>query len=343
MFYIPLAISLLFLTFISCYLPERSPGSRIFSTFIMFLLLLIYIFRGDVGTDYSTYLDIWNGMKNGDSYSYLENGFRGSILLSIWGGLTAEQFYAIFGSCTILISIAACYRLSVKVSVFLLLYFMAIYLTYLFNGMRQAFAMSMLLIALIPIMDSKHFKVIIYSVIASLFHSTGILIYVSYIWSKLRLRIINYIVMISIVIGFLGGMKLFSNKFLSMYSATKADVYLLNFSESTSITQLLYRVVFCIFLYYLFFLKKSDEILKYILKIYLLGISLYFLFLEMNMFATRIFMFYQILFPIFIARYAYIEPSVTKRFLIVLLSVLIIIPSFYTQISNPDNLYKFVS
>lgn len=314
----------------------------LFTCLVFFPIAFLYMLRGDVGTDYSTYVDVWNGIYNGYKYDYLEKGFLSLINISIWMNTSAEFFLALFGFLVLVISFSGAKLLKLNISVFFLFYFLLVYLTYLFNGMRQALSMGMLVFSLYYMFQGRTFKVILISTISLLFHSTGLFIIISYFWARLNLVFIMKIVWFSLVLGFFGVFSDIALSILALYSPAKSQVYGELFIDKTSSFQILYRIINVLFFYWLYTKNRNDNLFLMIFKIYLLGVVFYFAFMDLNMLATRMNMFFNILIPVLIARYTRVS-NVRERFIAFLLGIIVCFPSFYVQVNNPDNQYLFIS
>ena len=208
--------------------------------------------------------------------------------------------------------------------------------------MRQAVAMGIFVYTLPYILDDKKKKIIILTLLAISFHTSGIIILLSYLMYKIKINLSFFLV---------GGVSLtvLLSKYVSVqlvFEKLGLNIYYLEeLSKSTSVFQILTRIIVLLFLllfYRLFVQKSSNNIgFKNLFKAYFLGFFIYVYFFELNTFATRINMFFRvlevILFPIILIS--------TKRLmykLIVIITFLFLgTYIFISSLSNSDNDYHF--
>jgi EpsG family len=118
-------------------------------TVALLVLLLLGGLRDQVGTDWDAYMDVFDAVGAGESFSALreENGFLSLVwaLHALGGGFGLFVFLLFALSLGIKAFAARLY--GVELNAALLIYFSAIFLIYDVNGLRQGLAMGLVLVA----------------------------------------------------------------------------------------------------------------------------------------------------------------------------------------------------
>jgi hypothetical protein len=224
----------------------------------------------------------------------------------------------------------------------LLFYLFVFYVPYIFNGMRQAVAMGIYIYSLYDIINNKKKNIIILTILAISFHTSGIIIFLSYLIYNLKINHNLYL--------FLGLIfTLFFKTFLSLqFVFVKLGFnmyYLEGLDKTTTIFQILTRIIilFVLFIFNHIFVQGTSkkQIFNNLLKVYTTGFFFYIYFLELNTFATRINMFFRlleiILFPIILLSTNKISNKLFILFIMFFLGLYI----FISSLSNTDNIYHF--
>ncbi|MCU4323685.1 EpsG family protein [Acinetobacter schindleri] len=314
--------------------------------FILILVLLATFRAASVGADTSTYTsffinspDIFHFDKN--YLSYMEIGFR--IYLALIKTFTSNVviFYLVSSIITIIPVYVGLKKLKLKYSIIGLLFFLLIfYIPYPLNAFRQAVAMALFIYSLQYFYNNEIFKVIIITILAILFHNSGIFILLSYLIYSLNLKkSIIFSLLLCFLLFFIYYFN-FIQYLIFNLGNVDSDVYSRTYSESTSIVQYLYRMIFLVLMGFFIF-KIENDFIKKIFLIYFFGFMIFISLSANNMIATRFNMFFRILevvlFPVVIE-------SINNKFsrIIYFIVVLIIAFSVFYQTSFlPENLYLF--
>lgn len=353
-------IILFFIFFITAFSLEIIRFKRIvnyheFAAFVLVLILiLLAAFRFGTGSDYFSYESIWQGIRPMDfnniwdtSYETLEPGFR--LLISALKLYTDNDrvFYFVMSFLAILPIWLGLRKISPNYIIFgLFIYYMIFYVPYVFNGMRQAIAMGLFIYSIKYIRNRNFLKVLLISIFAISFHFSGVIILISYLAYQIKIKPVTF---------FLTGisMSAIASKIVSIayiFQIFNFNLYYLEeINVSTSIFQLLTRIAIAVLMlatYYLFFVKKSkfnNEIvfLGRLINIYLIGLFVYIYFKDLNVFATRINMFFRVLeiliFPIILNNLS----NKSNRGLVFILVFFLGIYIFSISILTPENLYNY--
>jgi hypothetical protein len=317
---------------------------------LVFILIIFAGLRYKTGTDFESYMGIWSGIKpiyfffnNDFGYASLEPGFLffTSLLRTI---STSEILFLLSMSS---ISIIPVYLGLKKINILyvipgLFFYLLVFYIPYIFNGMRQAVAMGIFVYTLPYILDDKKKKIILLTLLAISFHTSGIIILISYLIYKIKINLSFFLV---------GGVSLtvLLSKYVSVqlvFEKLGLNIYYLEeLSKSTSVFQILTRIIVLLFLllFYRLFVQNSSYniVYKNLFKAYFLGFFIYVYFFELNTFATRINMFFRvlevILFPIILISTKRLMNKVIVYITFLFLGTYI----FISSLSNSDNDYHF--
>lgn len=269
-----------------------------------FLALLIAL-RVDTGTDFPTYLAIWDYTSTLPDLTIEETFFHflePLFVLTTSALKTFEPdvriFFVVYGIATIVLLHKSIVWFRLNGPHAYLVYVGMFLLPYAFNGMRQALAMSIFLYALRFILRRKVGMVALWTVIASGFHLTGILIGLAYVvhrWTEEReFRLSRWFfwgAMISSMVGIAGlGGKLFFTLF-----EYKAETYAELFNEGNSLTNVAVRLVLAGLLVFGASRVPPSRLLRQLLVLYSLGLFIYLSLSEFNMLATRFNMFFRAL------------------------------------------------
>lgn len=317
---------------------------------ISFFLILVFFagLRGNVGTDTQEYLRFWNGLEpaynyNFEYYSNFESGYK--IVFSIIKSFSNSEVVFLFFNA--LLALAPLYIglkkiLNKHVIISLIIYYSVFFIPYILNGMRQAIAMGLFVFALPYFLNKKSISVIFLTFLASLFHSSGFLILVSYIFFIIAKKIKKWFYVFSFFCALLvyklglGGMVLFN------YTSVNRDVYISEFNESTSLFQIVIRTVIVLFImFFAINLEKKNRLVLNLFNIYWFGYLLYIVFIDNNMISTRFNMFFRVLeivlVPLIISAYS-VKFNKNSVFVLFLIPCFIL---FYSSSVFVDNIYEF--
>jgi hypothetical protein len=268
-------------------------------------LLWLAAFRINTGTDFDTYAQIWDRTLvlskvaiDDVFFGYLEPLFVATNLLLKTMSDSRTLFFASYALLTLYPLHRAIKSFRVNQAHAYVVYFSIFYLPYALNAMRQAVAMSLLLVALKYILTGRKYIVWLIALIAGGFHFTGFLILVIYyanqIFSKKNWKPESVLLIglpCAIAIGQLGmGGKIFFALF-----EYKFETYAELFSETTSISSMAFRIGLAMILVVGARASPTDRPLRQLINIYLLGLFFYFGLSEFNMLATRFNMFFRVM------------------------------------------------
>ena len=200
----------------------------------------------------------------------------------------------------------------------------------------------MYIYSLYDIINNKKKNIILLTILAVSFHSSGIIIFLSFLIYNLKINFNLYLVIglftTSLFKTFLSLQLVFEKLGFNMY-------YLEGLDKTTTRFQILTRifVLFVLLFFYQIIVSKTKNKIIFInlLKVYLIGFFFYLYFLDLNTFATRINMFFRILeiilFPIILVSSKNISNKIFSFLIFLILGVFI----FISSLSNPDNIYHF--
>lgn len=208
---------------------------RVLGVILTILMILISGFRYDVGMDYPIYEDMYNKIINGQSVRG-EWGFVAICKLCISIGGNAQLMFFIFAIATILLFYKS-YRLFSPNVIMSLTIFLCLGQLYLntFNIVRQSLAIAIFAYSIKYIVNKNPFKYFIAIFIASLFHTTALILAPLYFvlrvkWSKL------------IKVVFLAVLASSSGIIINIIQNSPYEVYLRfeRYTHSASIINILY-------------------------------------------------------------------------------------------------------
>lgn len=185
-YYINLILLLAEVCLFKSYATKVENDKHIDNIFLIITFLqhsLIYSLRKiPVGKDLSIYADIFNSYKRGWDYDYLEPGFRLLNKICSLTGMNDQFFVAFVGSITIFLYFRFIKKNSddVYFSVVIFSFFMTY--CFIFNGLRQALAMAVILQSVKPLLERKYKSFFIIALIAISFHYSAALFLIIFIF-----------------------------------------------------------------------------------------------------------------------------------------------------------------
>lgn len=314
--------------------------------FVPLVLVIVAALRVDTGTDYAAYLKLWTFVdplselfgKN-LRYGELEVGFVFIMGLLKQFTASAPVFWGFCASLVFVPLVWGVKKLAIpSFFVVILVYLMAFYIPYTFNGMRQAIAMS-IFIASVPFMLQRHnFMVLALTLLATSFHLSGALILLAYAVQFYRGNLLPIMLVGSLAAFVLSQLNVLSFILFDLVGISK--VYVQKFTESTSLFKLATRALLLLAFFY--FYPQGNDTYKKLFRMYLLGFFIYVGLAEYNMLATRFNMFFRVLeilmLPLLLTQFSQIK----QRMLCLILFLVPYGYSFYTSAMHPDNWYKFL-
>ncbi|RDH43162.1 EpsG family protein [Zooshikella ganghwensis] len=342
---------LVFFVFLARVKNSNSLNTFLTSTSLL-LLVTLAVLRGDVGTDYSTYIEIWKSLKpisvalfEGTGKEYLEPGFR-YFFSSLKQFTDSDRvFLAAISLLNLVPLFVGLVKLDRKIVLpGILLYFLFFYLPYTLNAMRQAIAMSFLILSLPYLLSGRIFKVVICGLIGSSFHYSGFFIFLGLGFNYIRIDS-NLMLIVSSVVGLISYVLKIPHFILFDLLEYKVK-FVEHFLSDTSVTQIATRLFMVAVVFFILFnLKRVNALPLYksyalIMNIYLVGFTFYLAFLDINMFATRINMFFRVLEVVLIPTGFFCFKYRMNRLLVCSVYLLALL-AFYSASSGQDYHYEF--
>jgi hypothetical protein len=176
-------------------------NKKILFYFLTSLLIIIAGIRYGIGTDYFTYLNFFENVNSLNQYTHFELGFRFTTLFFKNMGFKPVVLFGVFAFISIIPLSIGILRNSNFPFLSLYIYFNAFYTNYLFNAIGQGITMGIFIYLIEDICENNFKKVFIWSLIAFLFHKSGLLIFVAYLFSRINFNYLFFI--ISIMISFI--------------------------------------------------------------------------------------------------------------------------------------------
>ncbi|MDQ9010701.1 EpsG family protein [Acinetobacter gerneri] len=344
MIYIALGIFAGFFSFLRIFVRYKT---EIIEFLLIFALIYLSTFRSVyVGADTFTYTNFFKYSPNifnfdAEYLSYLEPGFR--VYMALVKSVSSNVEFFLF--CSSVFCIIPMYwgvkRLKLNYSLMGLTVYLFIYfIPYALNGLRQAIAMGLFILALSFFNEKKNSIIIFLSLLAFSIHSSGMFIAFSYL-----LFVLDYRKSLGISLFSAFFMVFFSYYGLTDYfvfnvGGVDANVYTKKFDQATSFTQYAYRVLLLLLIGFFVFFEKNIT-LKKIFIIYFFGFMLYFALAKNNILATRFNMFFRILEIVLVPSILFgINKTVIRFFVFIIFFVLFFWIYFVTSFL-PDNIYQF--
>ncbi|WP_169334069.1 EpsG family protein [Marinobacter nanhaiticus] len=234
------------------------------------LFIVLAIFSGiraeSVGTDTSAYYIIFNYLTSSAVNPFLtryEPGFVMMNLVSNWFGWGPSGVIFLSSSLFSLLIVLAAHRFSTNHLVFFSVFLGLSFYIFSFNGVRQALAMAFVLNGL-NLYSGKDKKGIVWCLTAILFHLSAIFFLVSFVFLRLRLKAIAWLLVWSLSIFIMidpDPLKYVidqtSYMFPSSYQVYFGD-YLWGSYGSLEVRDLFYQFLFFVALYSLYVFRNNS-------------------------------------------------------------------------------------
>lgn len=279
----------------------KPKNNLLYYSFIIFLVLLAGFRDVTIGTDTPTYFDIFEWITD-ESGKYIEPGwyYLNRIVFLCGGNFTT--LLLVTSSLTIvpLVYLSNHYK-NYRYEILFFYYSMYFYLNS-YNGMRQYLAVSIGLFIFEQIrLKKEKWKVICSIIIATMFHYSALLLLLSLIVNKIKIK--NSICLCLLFISFVIGS--FANISFFEFFAGKYASYLFRdeygFRESSFSIYFLTLLMNCIFIWIVLFKNKRFE--EFWLVLFFLGIVLLNFTFRIGL-GARLILYYTItqilVFPMFI-------------------------------------------
>jgi hypothetical protein len=313
-------------------------------------LIIITSIRWGTGTDFYSYLDLYKYVSQinslddfTSSHNHIEVGYK--LLVYLSRAFNGEIFYffinAVLSIGIMYLGLLRLYKIQSYNLVFSLFIFFMVYLiNYPFNAMRQAITMAIFIYSIKDMYELKTKKILLLSLFSFLIHSTGLLIFLSYIWYRLlkkHANIYTYIcvVFLSVILYNLGLISLL----FSMFFPSKVEF----FTESwgaVSLSSLAYRYLVVLLMFSLYVQYKSIKVADLLIIIYLFGLIFYTGLSTSDMLAARFNMFFRVLEVIILPLYISNIPTRVNRYCYFALTIILMSLPFFSALEVEDNEYN---
>ena len=310
-----------------------------------FLSTLIFIstFRWETGTDFYSYVFIFDAVPeigSGDFesvYQNIELGFKYvTSIVKYFGGLNLYFFtFSILSLLPMWIGLIRLNRIiEFNILVALLIYLLIFFLPYNLNAVRQSVAMGLFVFSLPFIIERKALPAVLFSILASLFHSTGLLIALSYFFVR-YFPIRNYYYFLLLLVVSVG--LLFSNLLVTIFSSFGVDISRwLELWDSIDAISIFIRLIVLMLLVFPKPMNLRNNTEMILFNIYFYGVFLYISLGSVGMMATRFNMFFRILEIVIIPYLFKGSRFLTNKFFLLIVFLIYAFSAYYMIVSNPD-------
>ena len=315
---------------------------------LLFVLIFLSTFRSfEVGADTLVYLmffqefpDLFN--FNFDYLAHIELGFR-FFLSTIKTFTHNEEFFLFLSSFFCIIPVfLGLKKLKLEYAlVGLFFYFLIFFINYPNSVIRQGISMGLFVLSLPYMLDRKNYIVLLLGVISSLFHTTGFIIFLCYFFTFFEYKKALIITLLfSCISFFLYKFNVLQYIIFNYIDSGYEEVYTVQFSEDTSLSQYLYRILVAFLIGFLIF-RVDNDFYKKIFLFYLIGFFVYLALSDNNLLAARFNMFFRVLELVLIPYALTCIRNYRYRlfFFMVFFSVFLLF--FIKSVSIPYNEYKF--
>ena len=261
LFYTLVLVVLFFLT--------RLKSKKLFYLAV-FALAFFLGFRGDsVGADTQRYIDYYNYVEYG--VGHMEQGWNQMTIFFKMSGLSAYSFHFFIASLCMLMVVYVLSRFNdnriMRLGLFFF-YSLGFYLL-MFNGMRQMFAGSIILVAFYYLSVEHYKKFLFLVLIASLFHISSVIALFAFFLRWLKLS--RMTICLSLIISMAFGLMVSNDFFVAVSGKYAHDIESFGYRDS-----LTYAIIVGglsnIFFYYLFIQFEKEYINSMWMKLYFLSI-----------------------------------------------------------------------
>ncbi|TCH64085.1 EpsG family protein [Acinetobacter sp. ANC 4862] len=316
--------------------------------YLLVTLIFLSTFRSfGVGADTLVYLMFFQDFPNlfnfdFDYLAHIEIGFR-FFLATIKIFTHSEEFFLFLSSAFCIIPVyLGLKKLKLEYAlVGLFFYFLIFFINYPNSVIRQGISMGLFVLSLPYMRDRQHFMVLLLGAISSLFHTTGFIIFLCYIFTFFEYKkALTITLLFSFVSFFLYKFNVLQYLIFNYIGSGYEEVYTVQFSEDTSLSQYLYRVAVAFLIGFLIF-RVDNDFYKKLFLFYLMGFFVYIALSDNNLLAARFNMFFRMLELVLIPYALTCIRDYRYRlfFFIVFFSVFLLF--FIKSVNIPYNQYRF--
>lgn len=316
--------------------------------YLLFVLIFLSTFRSfDVGADTLVYLmffqefpDLFN--FNFDYIAHIEIGFR-FFLATIRVFTDSEEFFLFLSSSLCIIPVyLGLKKLKLEYAlVGLFFYLLIFFINYPNSVIRQGISMGLFVLSLPYMFDRKNYIVLLLGVISSLFHSTGFIIFLCYIFTLFEYKkALTITILFSFISFFLYKFNVLQYIIFNYLGSGYEEAYTVQFSEDTSLSQYLYRIIVAFLIGFLIF-RVDNDFYKKIFLFYLIGFFVYLALSDNNLLAARFNMFFRVLELVLIPYALTCIRDYRFRLFFFMIFFSVFLLFFMKSVSIPYNEYKF--
>lgn len=318
-------VAIIFLLFFLCLYLEGSRQKENNIFYFIFLYFFFFIFsgiRGDIGRDYSTYINsYYNAAKQLHYYLDWNSSFVNEPMVDIIGSIAKYwlgdyfYFFFLFGFIGVSLKFYAIRKYSPLVFLSILIYYSKFFMLHELTQIRAGVASGIILCSLHFIKSKEFFKYIIGILLACSFHFTALIALPLYFIdsNKLNQKKWTFFILLSLL-GVLFSGQIFSLLdfigFGSIFPRFTIYYELLDIESPSLLNPYVYIHVFLVFfgIWSFKYYKHLDYYIIFI-KVYSFSLILFFIFFEVAAFSIRLKEMLQVveivLIPIYIYYYKY--------------------------------------
>lgn len=285
MLYLTIYLLILFLSIFNVFFSSSQINNVKFLAFIYIALLLIILsaFRLNVGSDYYSYIAMFNEIVDGISTT--EHGFQILFEIIYFTTYSYEVAFAVFSIFPLFIIFKEMYKNSSYIYLSLLLFYSYYYYLFYFGLIRQGIVLAIIIFSIKFILKKQPFRFYLLIIFGSLMHSSSLFALPLYYLSQFKYskkRILSFM-----FVGLLAGIFVVNSNISMLvgfdieYVVTKLTLY--ENSAKSSIGQL-FILELILFFYTLYLLPKKD----YYFIAYSYGIFLKLLFINLDIIGWRL-------------------------------------------------------
>lgn len=330
-------ISLIF--FIELYI-DKNNNLSIFSISSISIVTLFLFFKGSAGQDFYSYIDIY---KHVNESNYVEKGFlllvQGLNFLSV----DARTLFIFVACVTFLVLIYVKYKIDNELSFIFLLLLLIIWLLipYAFNGIRQYLVQLITFLYLTYLYNSprRHPLLVtcVYAALAISIHSSGIIIFIIYLMSIVKIsvkKMITCLLLITSILAYIGVFKSFTLLFLQLKGGDAAvHEYMYVYNEPVDILSLLQKTALLVAILYIHqFLK-----VRYLANCCVLALAILIIFSSYSMIATRLYFSFAPIYIFYLSMYMKEKRPRLDRLFVAIGVIGLLIPGYVKDSLNPTN------
>ena len=313
--------------------------------FILLLFSIITVFTGIryyMGTDYHNYYLLFDTITDPKLNPDYEIGFLYIVASLKKIGLGPFEIFFFISMISFYFLKKGIDKNSKSTAMSLLIYFSIFMIPFNFNAVGQGIVVSIFIYSIGMMKRRETKKIILTTLIAYLIHTSGIMIFFSYLVYRIRMSMrqllfisiisTSFIVLRSFILGFLV-------RILPTFISSRLLSYTTLFNEPVGIVSIAQRVLI-LGIIFLFAYNKLDENNRSLLQIYVCGFFLYMLFSGNHLFATRINLGFRVLEILLLPNIIFQMHKKENRLILILIIALLSIFVLVSNFSNP-NVYPY--